>query len=214
MEHDASRLLPLLKLRSTASYSKNNYETAQVENYELTVGASRQLHEIWSLSADAGGRYTRSGFQVATFDLFTGFGTRHEQNDSKGWVLKTSLDYKGEMLQGSLAYSRDVSTSSGQFGSAVERDAVNLSLNRRLSYEFSALFGAGYYRSMAGKNQFGSQEIDESSWRGSFGLRYEFNRNVAADLGYDYYHGENTAGSMVNRNKVFFQLTAQTTLFE
>ena len=215
LSHDADRLLPLLKLRSSARYSRSDYKTSQVENYELIIGASRQLHELWSFSADAGTRYTRSDFQTQTFDSGTGFGVRQDQNDSIGWVLATSLDYRGEKLQGSLNFNRDLSTSSGSFGSAVESDVVIFSLRRQLSYELFAVLGGGYYRSFANSNQFGSQKVDDTSWRGTFSLRYEFNRKVSADVGYDYYHLESAASnSYTNRNKVFLQLTAQTTLFE
>lgn len=215
LEHDAGRLLPLLKLRGAAHYSRNDYETALIENYELTIGASRKIHELWSLSADGGGRYTKSGFQVLTLDPLAGIAVRHDASDSGGWVLNTSLDYGGEMLRGSLAYSHDVNNSSGRFGTAVERDAVTLSLNRRLNYELFAVLGGGYFHSAADRNQFGSQKIDETSWRGSFSMRYEFNRNVAVNFGYDYFCLDNSStGSTASRNKVFFQLTARTTLFE
>ena len=215
LTHDAERLLPLLKLRSSVRYSRSNYDTAQIDNYALIIGASRQLHELWSFSADGGARYTRSGFQVLTFDPATGFGVGHDQNDSIGWVLASSLDYQGEKFQGSLSYNRDLSTASGSFRSAVESDVVNFSLRRRLSYELSAALGGGYYRSIADNNQFGSQKVDDTSWRGSFSLRYTFNRKLSADVGYDWYHLDSKAsGSATSRNKVFFQVTAQTTLFE
>jgi len=207
VSHDADRWLPLLKLRGAASYSRSDYITTQteVENYQLTVGASRRLHELWSVSADAGGRYTRSGFQ----------GARQEVSHGNGLVLKASLVYGGELLKGSLAYSRDLNTGSGQFGSAVERDAVNLSLNRRLSYELFAVLGAGYYLSRADRNQFGSQPVDDTSWRGSLSLRYLFNRNFTADAGYDYFRLNSAGpGNTAYRNKVFIQMTAQTSFFE
>ena len=215
LEHDAGRLLPLLRLRTSARYSRNDYDTTQIESYELTAGGSRQLHELWSISADAGGRYTRSGFQSQTLDPLGEIGTRHDTNDTAGWVLKTSLDYLGETLKGKLAYSRDLSNPSGLFGTAVEQDIVTISLRKRLSYELFALLGGGYYHSMSDMNQFGSQKIDETSLRGSFSLRYEFNHTIAAELGYDYFHVKDTdPGSTASRNKVFFQLTAQTGIFE
>ena len=212
VEHDAGRLLPLLKLRNTARYSRSDYETAQVENYELTAGASLPIHELWSISADGGGRYTSSDSTAVTIDPLTGAGAKVPAHDSFGWVLKSSIDYTGETLRGSLAYSRDVSNSSGRFGTAIERDIVTLSLRQRLSYELFGVLGGGYYHNMAGRNQFGSQAIDETSLRGSFSLRYEFNRNVAADFGYEHFRLENSGTA--HRNKVFFQLTAQTRFFE
>lgn len=215
LEHDAGRLLPLLKLHTAARYSRSDYDTAQIENYELTIGVSRQLHELWSLSANGGARFTRSGFQTVTFSPASGSGSGHEQNDSFGWVLATSLDYRGELLRGSLTYNRDLSTASGSFRSAVERDVVNFNLRRQLNYEFSAALGGGYYRSFASGNEFGSQNINDTSWRGTFSLRYEFNRTVSADGGYEYYFQESaSSNSSTHRNKLFFQLTAQTTLFE
>jgi len=216
-QHDADRWLSLLKLRGAASFSRSDYTTTQteIENYQLTLGASWRLHELWSVSADAGGRYTRSGFLAAPLAPPPGLAARREVSDSKGVVFKTSLDYGGEWLTGSLAYSRDLNTSSGQFGTAVERDALTFSLNRRLAYELFAVAGGGYYRSKADSNQFGSQPVDETSWRGSLSLRYQLSPDWAADLGYDHFRrSTDSPGSSAYRNKVFFQVTGQTSFFE
>lgn len=215
VEHDAGRLLPLLKLRSGVRYSRSDYDTARVENYVATLGGSWKLHELWALSADAGGRYTSSRFQVLTFDPLAGFGLGQETSATTGWVANSSLDYQGETCSGSLAYSRDVSSTTGRQGTSIERNALLFSLRRKLTYELSAATGGGYYRNSAGRNQFGSGEINETSWRGYASLRYEYSRDVTAELGYDFTRLENNvSGSTADRNKLFLQVTFQTRLFE
>lgn len=215
VEYNAGRLIQLFKLRSTARYTRSDYDMAQVDSYELTAGGSGRIHELWSVSADVGGHFTRSGFSFPAFDPVTGFGTRHDTSNTSGWVLMSSLDYGGETLKGNLAYNHNVSNSTGRFGEAVERDIVNASLSKKISYELFASLGAGYYRSKADSKQFGSQKVDETSLRSSFSLRYDFNRSMAAELGYDYFYVENAiSGTNAFRNKVFFQLTARTSFFE
>jgi len=210
VEQDADQLLPLLKIHGGVRYYRSDYDAAQIDNFEMVIGAARQLHERWKVSAEGGGSYTRSAFQIGT-----GAAAAHEQNDSASWLLKAGVAYTDEALRGTLAFNRSVSSTSGNFGSAVEQDALTLSLHRQYSYELSAGISAGFYRSTASKNQFGGQAVDENSWRASLSMRYEFNRFVSADAGYDFFVQErSSAGGTAFTNKIFVQLTAKTNFFE
>lgn len=207
--YDAERLVSRLKLRSSLRYSRNDYTASQTDNYELSIGGSRQLNDLWSFSADTGGRYTRTELQATPLPS-----NDMTQNDA-GWIFKGSLDYGGEKLNGSLAYTRGLSNSSGSYGTSVERNIVTLNLRQRISYELFVLADAGYYRSKAVLSQAGPRGADETSVRGSLSLRYEFNRSVTADFGYEYFHvDKNNPESTAYHNKLFVQLTAQTNIFE
>ncbi|WP_129127862.1 porin family protein [Geomonas oryzae] len=207
--YDAQRLLSLLKLRCALRFSRSEYTASLTENYELSVGGSMQLNELWSFSVDTGGRYTKTELQGASLPTYS------MAHHGAGWTFRGALDYTGEKFNGSLAYARELSNASGSYGTSVERNIVTLNLRQRISYQLFALAGAGYYRSKADAVSALLGNADESSVRGSLSLRYEFNRSFTADLGYECFllDNESPAGTAF-RNKLFVQLTARTDLFE
>lgn len=207
--YDAQRLLSRLKLRSALRFSRSEYTASLTENYELSVGGSMQLNELWSLSVDTGGRYTRTELQAASLPTYS------MTHNGAGWTFRGAIDYAGEKFNGSLAYARELSNASGSYGTSVERNIVTLNMRQRISYQLFALAGAGYYRSNADSVSSLLVNADETGVRGSLSLRYEFNRSVAADLGYECFRLDNDSpDGTAFRNKLFVQLTARTDLFE
>jgi hypothetical protein len=173
--HDLGRYLSNTKARANLGYSRGRFTGADVENYTVTVGFSREIHELWSVLADVGARYTRSQFDVPGA----------ESSNDTGWIAKVALAYKGERGTGNLSFFRDVTVAAGQ-GGAVERTAVTLDLAHRGSYEFTGLFSAGYYVNRSEAGQFSSQAIDERTVRVRPGLRYAATKNIDVEAAYQY----------------------------
>jgi len=86
--HDLAQYFSGTKARVNLGYSLNNFTGSDVENYMLTVGFSREVHELWSVIADVGGRYTRSMFDVPGA----------ESSNDTGWIGKIAMEYKGSAI--------------------------------------------------------------------------------------------------------------------
>lgn len=170
--HDLGQSFPNTKARANLGYSRSMFTGLDVENYTVTVGFSRQVHELWSVLADVGARYTRSEIDVLT------------SNDT-GWIAKIALAYKGERDTGNLSFYRDVTVAAGR-GGAAERTAVTLDLAHRGSYEFTGLFSTGYYVNRSEAGQFSSQAIDERTIRIRPALRYAATKNIDVEAAYQY----------------------------
>ena len=172
---------------------------------------------------DGGIRHTWSEFSVLEYEYITIWGfpiytgrTRMvpEKNDGWGWVGNVSLNYKGELGNGSLTYNRDVTPASGLDG-AVEQNVLTLSTQYRMTYEFSILFSAGYYTNKSDAGQFSTQVIDQRTIRVNPGVRYEFSKNIYVESSYDYtavdYLESNTSA---HRNLLSIRLYIQHPIFE
>jgi Putative beta-barrel porin 2 len=173
--HDLGQSFPNTKARANLGYSRSMFTGADVENYTLTVGFSREVHELWSVLADVGARYTRSKLDVP--------GT--ESSNNPGWIAKVALAYKGERTTGNLSFYEDVTVAAGR-GGAVERTALTLDLARRGSYEFTGLFSAGYYWNRSETGQFFGPAIDERTVQVRPALRYAATKNIDVEAAYQY----------------------------
>jgi opacity protein-like surface antigen len=173
--HHLGQYLSNTKARANLGYSRSTFTGADVESYTMTVGFSREIHELWSMLADVGARYTWSQFDVQ--------GT--ESSNDTGWIAKVALAYKGERDTGNLSFNRDVTVAAGQ-GGAVERTSVTLGLAHRGSYEFTGLFSTGYYWNRSEAGQFSGQAIDEQTVQVRPGLRYAATKNIDVEAAYQY----------------------------
>lgn len=173
--HDLGQSFPNTKARANLGYSRSLFTGLDVENYTVTVGFSREVHELWSVLADVGARYTRSELDVP--------GT--ETSNDTGWIAKVALAYKGERGTGNLSFYRDVAVAAGR-GGAAERTAVTLDLAHRGSYEFTGLFSTGYYVNRSEAGQFSGQAIDERTVLVRPGLRYAATKNIDVEAAYQY----------------------------
>jgi len=170
--HDLGQYFYNTKARANLGYSRSKFTGADVENTTATVGFSRAIHELWSVLADVGARYTRSELDVPT------------SNDT-GWIAKVALAYTGERGNGNLSFYRDVTVAAGR-GGAAERTAVALDLAHRGSYELTGLFSTGYYVNKSEAGQFSNQAIDERTVRVRPGLRYAATKNIDVEAAYQY----------------------------
>lgn len=212
--YDMGQYFQRVKGRVNMGYSDYVFSDSRIDSVMGTVGFSRDFSEKGSIQIDGGIRHTWSEF--STYQLWPVFPpfiyerVKVKQNNYDwGWVGNVSLNYKGELGNGNLTYSRDITPASGLNG-AVERNALILSTQYRMTYEFSILFSAGYYTNKSDAGQFSTQAIDERTIRVSPGVRYEFSKNIYIESSYDYtavdYLESNTSA---NRNLLSIRLYIQ-----
>jgi hypothetical protein len=187
--HDLGQHFSNTKARANLGYSRSRFTAADVANYTMTVGFSREVHELWSVLADVGARYTRSELDVLRLvevapGLFT-IEPGTETSSNTGWVAKVALAYKGEKTTGNLSFYEDVAVAGGR-GGAAERTALTLDLARRGSYEFTGFFSAGYYWNRSEAGQFFGPAIDERTVRVRPRLRYAATKNIDVEAAYQY----------------------------
>lgn len=182
--HQLGFHLPGLNGRGNLGFNRNLFSTTTVDSFSATIGASYALHELWSATADLGGRYTRSEVRVARLSP-QGIENEEQTTNDTGWLANVALSYRGELSSGNLVFLRNVTVASG-FGGAAERTALVLGLNRRLSFELSARISAGYYLNQSEQGEFSNQAIDETTFRINPSLRYEFSPELAVEASYQY----------------------------
>jgi hypothetical protein len=216
--HDMERVFPLTKGRVGFGYARSRFEGLDVDNYRATLGFLREVTELWSVLVDAGGRYTRSEFDVLRTVLVPPativFVPDTKTEDGFGWVADVSMMYRGEKNRGSLSFSRDVSASIGRTG-ATERTAVVLEVGRRFTYEFSGSVSAGYYWNMSDAGEFSTGEIDEKTVRVRPNLRYAFTKNISLEAAYQFTRIDSgTPGRPAEQNLAFLRFAVQMPLIE
>jgi predicted porin len=219
--YDLGQYFQRVKGRVNLGYSNYVFSDSRIDSVMCTVGFSRDFSETGSILIDSGIRHTWS--EISTYQLWPVFlppffyyerVNVKQNNDGWGWVGNVSLHYEGERGNGSLTYNRDITPASGLNG-AVERNALTLSTQYRMTSEFSILFSAGYYTNKSDAGQFSTQVIDERTIRVSPGVRYEFSKNIYLESSYDYtavdYLESNTSA---NRNLLSIRLYIQHPIWE
>ena len=194
--HDLGQRFPGTKGRAVLGVSRSAFDTSKVTNYSAAVGVERAVHELWSVVADVGARYTRSEFDTLELvpvapPLFALVIVRRTEGDL-GWTVNVSAVYKGETTGGSLTLYRDVAAAPG-LGSAVQRSAAVLEARQRTTWELTPFLSAGYYLNRADAGQFSTRSIDERTVRVRPGLRYDATKNFLIEAAYQYTRLENDA---------------------
>jgi outer membrane protein assembly factor BamA len=175
-DYDLDRYLRQAKLVGNFGYSRNLTDTSLVDNFTLSAGITKKMHELWYIALNAGGRFTHSEFD-------TGKSTVHD--DDQGWIGSLAVSYSGEKTNASLSFNQDVTTAAGR-GGTTERTGVSTNLNRRFTRELSGFFGLGYSWNRSNQNQFSAQSIDEKNLMLNGGVRYDFSEYVSLEGNYRY----------------------------
>ena len=193
--YNLSRFARETKARLDLGFGRGLYEGLTVNNYKLTVGVSRSVHELWSAQVNVGGRYTTSQFDI--------LGVRQETNDT-GWVGDASLVYTGEFTNASFTFSSNIAPAYSSSG-AVLRTAAVLNLSRRLLHELSGTFAAGYYWNRADAGQFSYRNVDDQSARLRPGLQWKATKDIVLDAAYQYsWYDNKVAGGGKAVQNVFY----------
>ena len=216
--YDFGTYFSTLKGRLNAGYSAYYVTDARTESITCTVGVSRDFDEFWSVLVDGGLRRTWSAVFITGFvqETPTTQIAVRERHDNRGWgrVARVSLNYRGERMQGEFAYIRDLSLATGLNGAA-ERNALSLTTRYRLTYEFSALLTTSYSTYKADPSNYSAQVIDQRPFDISAGIRYEFSKDMALDVSYDYTTVRYPASDAnARRQLVFIGLSAQFPFWE
>ena len=182
LDYDLGSYLSRTVAAGALSFRRDENDLSRVDSVSATLGATRELSELWRLSLNGGARFSRSEFQLSS----EGRGG----NDDWGGVGKVGLSYSDQTRSGSLALSHDLSTASGR-RSATRVTSVNLSLARKYSPDLSGTLGGGYAWHRAELNQFSELAIDERSRNLSASLQYQIShapRDLSLEASYSYYH--------------------------
>jgi hypothetical protein len=201
-----------------AGYARYTYETSKTDYWFGTVGVKHRLTEIFNVSADAGGRYTHSEFDVQRLVFVPpGFlAVVREQETDSGWggIGHAGVEYVGERTRASVDASYDVAPLSGSSG-VVQRTALTFSGGHLLTEKLRLGLFTGAFQNKSGENEFSGQKIDEVSFTANPSLRWEIYRDVTLEAGYSFtyvdYREDNNAGS---RNLAYIQLAYGLPLLE
>lgn len=202
-DYDLDRYLRQARLVGNFGYSLNLTNTSLVDNYTVSVGLTKKIHELWNISMNAGGRYTHSEFDVNTLAA----PVQTVSSDDQGWIGSLAINYSGEKTNGSLAFNHDVTTASGRVGTT-QRTGVSTNLSERFTRELSVFLGLGYSWNRSNQDQFSAQSIDEQNLNITGGLRYDFSDYVYLEGNYRYnaiYYGKPAA--QATQNVFMLQLT-------
>jgi len=205
-----SRIFANTTGKVSLGYNRFDFSDSNVDNYTLMVGAEYNVTELYTLSADVGGRYTRSNFQVLELQpvapgLFL-IGKNEETQDNIGVVGRAALSYHGEQTTGSVSFFRDIATSGGREGT-VQRTALVFDVGKRFTYELWGHLSAGYYLNTSDRSQYALQDIDEETWRVNPWAQYNFSHDLSLKASYSYIRvNYKTNDTDANRNVVFLGL--------
>jgi hypothetical protein len=235
LTHDLDRLLRSTKAMISFDYAHyissvtlvdSLNSTSIVDNYSLTVGMSHSVSELWSVQANAGGRYTVSKFQswgLEGYQLVDNQGLilavpvyspLNQKSHQWGWVGQAALSYNGEKNQGSLSFNSDVQPASGQTSGTTIRTGVVADMRRRFTYELSGGVSVGYYLNKSNPGAIAGQAINEETVLVSPNVHYQFSRDMYLEASYRFtkvfYNITNTDA---NRNSFFVTFYIQNPFF-
>lgn len=222
--HDLTYFARSTKGRLNLIYARYNMTGAKVDNYEATIGLSRDLSEKWNLLIDGGARYTcwkfnipdvqQTIFDPSTPPFFFPVYTQEKQTSNEwGAVARLSLDYKGERTKASFGIGHDLSPPSGRTGS-VERTSLVFNAKTQFMYELYATLSGGYFLNKTGEGEFTSKVDEESIWIAP-GIRYEWNQNALIEISYAYNRTRyNRVREYADRNLLLVLFKIQYDLFE
>ena len=132
-------------LSATGNYFRPSGGGSASDTYGIRLGRDWRLAENWTFSTLSGARY-----QISQATTPTG----SSNNGTLGTLLSATLTYSGELTTFSGTFNRSLQESSR--GDTNEVDAVDLSVNRRLTEHLSLSFGLNGSQSTASSGQGGS----------------------------------------------------------
>lgn len=196
--YNLSTYLPRTIARALFGHTRAEYVSARVYNYSMMIGFSRQITELWTLTADAGLRFTVSNFDVLAID-----------NQQYGGVGQIELVYQDETNRFSLLFSHDVTAASGLAGST-ERTGLRARYRRHISERMWANLSTSYYLNRSEQGEFAVDAIDEETFNLRAMLSYYFTEDVALESGYTFsLNKDNEAGLEYTRNLIYLQIFLQ-----
>ncbi len=147
------------------------FQDFQADIFQLYVGFSKQLTELFSFYSQFGVSYTLSDEKNKTRIVYSEY--LQEADDAKwGGVILSGLNYKGLYTDVGVSVSHDISEGTGTAGT-VERSKVGLDMRRRISQDFSLSLNTNVYWNNS------ERKLNDDIRRLSFGCKPGFNYRFA-----------------------------------
>jgi hypothetical protein len=192
MLYDLGQYLSRMKAKINIGYSHFNFSDSEDDTVYGTLGFSREITELWDISAYGGVRHTWSEISTTACiplnppnPLPCRVVSKALNDDNWDWLAGAALNYRGERFVSSMAYDRGYTVASGLNGAAV-RDTVSLSTRYRLTREFSAVLTAGFYKYRSDNEGEVEFTISEDNFFINQGFRYELTKNMFVEVTYGY----------------------------
>ncbi|MDJ0884309.1 MAG: hypothetical protein QNJ48_09100 [Desulfobacterales bacterium] len=198
-------------LRSDAGYFNYDYDTAETDYYYLTVGASTEINEKYTLRAQAGPRYTDSEYNVARevtspTSPSAEVVTDDERSSSWGANGLLSLHYNGEKTNWALALSREVTAASGQT-QATKQTELRLDLDHRWTWELSSHLLMRYFDQKSDRDNSDLGDVDKAILVLEPQVRYRINNDWFLQSTYRYtWRDDNNIDESWDRNQVLIEI--------
>jgi hypothetical protein len=210
---DADRWVPNTDTRFFLGYANGDYETSKVDSYSATVGAEWDYSEIWSVSADAGVRYTETESDVLKLGP-GGFFIDQETSERLSGIGVLSLIYDGAYTNWDISFLNDVRNAPGSGGTALRTELTG-SLRHRFTEKISGTLRAGYYINDTDEDLVAVDPVDEQTFRVRPGLSIEITRDLFLDFAYKYARVKDDIDDVTRvQNTVFAELYWQYPLIE
>lgn len=191
-EYDLSQYIAVTKARLSAGHSEYDFSNSQGGTLYGSIGLTRALNELWSVSMEAGVRRTET--EVWTTEcvplnppdaLPCKVVRKTLTDDNWDWLGGLSVRYGGEYGSTSLSYSRSFAAASG-LNSATVRDSVALFGQYRFTRALSAILTTGYYAYRTDAFSGTAFEIEQENLFINPGMRYELTRDTMLEASYGY----------------------------
>ncbi len=191
-------------------------QTNAVDDYSLSAGTESALSERFTLTVDAGGRYSHSQNDTTLIRTvepplpgLSPRSTRQDDSyDSWGFVGSLGIDYRGERTTCGLFLSHDLQPVSGENGTA-NRTSVRLRGTVRLLEKLRGHLAVQWYQNVSDTNDTTQEEIDTQTWNARGGLQWLLSDTFSLDGEYAYtIYEDRNSGTTAYRNKVLVQLIA------
>ena len=207
LSHNLSRWLRETTGQLILGYGNVDRDSANSDTFAAEAGVRYRLSELFDLRLRGGARYVSSDFD-------TGSGSGRESNTGWGGIGAAILGYNGERTRSNLLFSRDLSPGSGR-GTPTVLTRLLGTVNYQLLEDLRIGLRAGIYRNKADEGDFGTQEIDQYTYRFQPNLRWEFYENFALTAAYQYTYLDNQVTDRNSvRNSVFLQISYGLPLFD
>ncbi len=192
-------------LRLNAGYFNYDYDTAETDYYYLTLGASVELNEKYTLLAEAGPRYTDSDYDIARLESGRVMVEKDESSDwGNNWL--TSLRYDSETTDWELAFSREIMAASGDT-QTVEQTELQLYFNRRWTWEWNTTLFMRYFLKESDRENSDIDEDREDTLIVQPRVRYRIINDWFVQGSYRYtWREDNDIDESWDRNQVLLQV--------
>ena len=199
-------------------FASHSFYNSDMDYYSATIGISRSFSEVFSILVDLGGNYTDSEYESRIQYKINGIpvSERKERNENQGtgFVTNVTISYKGESSRCNLNFYTDVRPSSGNTG-PTERTAAGFDYNRRFAYKLWGNLSTQFFLNKADPGKYSRQGTDKQTYSIRTGLRYEFTKDLSADVSYNFIRvKDKDDDTEKNRNVFFVRIKYKYPLFE